>query len=95
VEENFFDLGGHSLMAVRVAERVSREVGREVRVVKLFEHPTIRRLAAEMEEEARQESAVEEGGQVAGSEQWAAKRRQALRRQREATRMAGEGPSLH
>jgi acyl carrier protein len=82
VEENFFDLGGHSLMAVRVVRQVSREIGKPLGVVKLFEHPTIRRLAAELEAEANVANVREAEGREANSEQWAAKRRQALRRQR-------------
>src|SRR5207248_1014681 len=32
IEDNFFDLGGHSLMTVQLAARLSRALGREVSV---------------------------------------------------------------
>ena len=45
VRENFFDLGGHSLLLVQVQARLSRELGKEVPVVELFQFPTIETLA--------------------------------------------------
>jgi hypothetical protein len=41
VEDNFFDLGGQSLMAVQLAARLSRAVGREVSVRAILFYPTI------------------------------------------------------
>lgn len=44
-DDNFFDLGGHSLLLVRLKERIAAETGREVSVLDLFRHPTIARQA--------------------------------------------------
>ena len=44
--ENFFELGGNSLNALRVISRLRTELGMEVAVITLFEGPTIRGLAA-------------------------------------------------
>ncbi len=44
-DDNFFDLGGTSLLAVRLAETVGAAFGIEVPVVKLFEYPKVRLLA--------------------------------------------------
>ncbi len=44
VTDNFFSLGGNSLLAVRMAARLKELEGREVPVLKVFEHPTIRGL---------------------------------------------------
>ncbi len=46
VTENFFDLGGHSLLMVRVHARLVAETGRQIPIVTMFQHPTIRGLAA-------------------------------------------------
>lgn len=45
VQENFFDLGGHSLLAVQVVRRLAERLNREVSIVDLFQHPTVRALA--------------------------------------------------
>jgi sugar O-acyltransferase (sialic acid O-acetyltransferase NeuD family) len=42
---NFFDLGGNSLLALRLSERVEGETGRELPVTDLFRFPTVRALA--------------------------------------------------
>jgi thioesterase domain-containing protein/acyl carrier protein len=45
VEESFFSLGGHSLMAVRLFDRIRRRFGADLAISALFSHPTIRDLA--------------------------------------------------
>jgi acyl carrier protein len=45
IHDNFFDLGGHSLMAVQIASRLNKEFGVEVPVVDLFDKPTVSTLA--------------------------------------------------
>jgi amino acid adenylation domain-containing protein len=47
--ESFFDLGGHSLLLARVQARLAERLGREVPLLKLFEHPTIEALAVWLE----------------------------------------------
>ncbi|WP_369381995.1 amino acid adenylation domain-containing protein [Streptomyces sp. cg36] len=50
VEENFFDLGGHSLLLVRAQGAVNEELGCELSVVDLFSHPSVRALARHLTE---------------------------------------------
>jgi acyl carrier protein len=45
-DDNFFDLGGHSLRLVQVHGELSRLLDRDIPLVKLLEHPTVRSLAA-------------------------------------------------
>ena len=45
MDENFFELGGHSLLLLRVHSRLESRLGREVPLVELFRHPTVRSLA--------------------------------------------------
>jgi acyl-coenzyme A synthetase/AMP-(fatty) acid ligase/acyl carrier protein len=41
IDDNFFEIGGHSLLAVKVIARVRKEFGVEVAMRSLFEEPTI------------------------------------------------------
>ena len=46
VKDNFFDLGGHSLVAVRLMARVKEKLNQDFQLVTLFQDPTIEGLAA-------------------------------------------------
>ncbi|WP_280721380.1 non-ribosomal peptide synthetase [Kitasatospora sp. MAA4] len=50
VEENFFDLGGNSLLLVGVQTTVNQELGCDLSVVDLFSHPTVEALARHLDE---------------------------------------------
>jgi amino acid adenylation domain-containing protein len=45
VQDNFFELGATSLDMIQVGNRLKSELKREIPVVKLFDHPTVRALA--------------------------------------------------
>ena len=65
IEENFFDLGGHSLLLVQMHGRLQETLKMEFSIVTLFEHPTVRSLARHLGEPAV--SAAETGTAVARS----------------------------
>ena len=44
--DNFFDLGGHSLMIIQVFNRIEKKLGMTVRPSVIFQAPTIEQLAA-------------------------------------------------
>lgn len=48
-EDNFFDLGGHSLSAMQAISRLRTALGVEVAVKVLFDHPTLAELSAHLE----------------------------------------------
>jgi amino acid adenylation domain-containing protein len=45
VNDNFFDLGGHSMRLVRVASLIKERLGQNIPIVTLLNHPTISALA--------------------------------------------------
>ncbi|HAC15568.1 MAG TPA: hypothetical protein DCE78_06440, partial [Bacteroidetes bacterium] len=45
VNDNFFDVGGHSLIAVRLMARITTEFDRHLPLATIFQHPTIAELA--------------------------------------------------
>jgi thioesterase domain-containing protein/acyl carrier protein len=46
ITDNFFDLGGHSLMAVRLVNEIEKLTGVEIPLTALFQEATIERLAS-------------------------------------------------
>ncbi|MGH8017690.1 MAG: phosphopantetheine-binding protein, partial [Opitutaceae bacterium] len=57
-EENFFDLGGDSILAIQIANR-ARDAGLELSPLQFFEHQTIAALAAAAREAGMPEDRVE------------------------------------
>ncbi|PTB46695.1 hypothetical protein M441DRAFT_126905 [Trichoderma asperellum CBS 433.97] len=49
ITDHFFDLGGHSLMATKLASRISRRLEARVSVKDIFDHPVPVHLAAKIE----------------------------------------------
>jgi acyl carrier protein len=46
VRDNFFDLGGHSLLLIRVHARLRQELDSDIAVIDLFRYPTIESIAS-------------------------------------------------
>jgi amino acid adenylation domain-containing protein/non-ribosomal peptide synthase protein (TIGR01720 family) len=58
VQDNFFDLGGHSLLLVEVHRRLREASGLDVPVVDLFRFPTIRSLCEHLGDAPKETAAI-------------------------------------
>ncbi|AKT41199.1 MupA/Atu3671 family FMN-dependent luciferase-like monooxygenase [Chondromyces crocatus] len=88
VDDNFFDLGGHSLLLAQVHGQIGTVLGRQIPLIKLLEHPTIRSLARHLV----QADALGEAS-FPDSVDRARKQRQGLERQRQsALKSRKKGP---
>ena len=79
INDNFFDLGGHSLLLTQVHTRLSEKVenNKELTIVDLFRYPTIHSLAKYIEEDEKQQQS---NGNYQKIRDRAAKQRQAFSR---------------
>jgi hypothetical protein len=80
IHDNFFDLGGHSLLVIQLHSRLSRMLNRDLTVLDLFVHPTIHALAAKLFDQHDSEQ-----GMLDVARDRAAKQRDAIKRRRLAT----------
>ena len=53
-EENFFDLGGHSLVAVQIIMKLQESFGMEMSISDFFDAPTVRLLAEKISSDSVQ-----------------------------------------
>ena len=60
LDDSFFDLGGHSLTAVRLVSRIQDQIDPDFPILQLLKQPTIRQAAAYIEESSRRTSLIEE-----------------------------------
>ncbi len=49
VHDNFFFMGGHSLLGTQLISRISESFGVELSLLSLFEHPTLAEMSSEIE----------------------------------------------
>ncbi len=54
VDDNFFALGGHSLMAVQILSKLEKKIGKKLELAVLFKYPDVRSLAAFIESEKKE-----------------------------------------
>ncbi len=80
IDDNFFDLGGHSLLVVQVHRRLRESVPKPISLTDLYRFPTIRGLARHLE------SDDDAGSQAQASQARGEKRREAQRRRRRGRR---------
>ncbi|MFN6534907.1 MAG: amino acid adenylation domain-containing protein [Nostoc sp. EkiNYC01] len=59
IDDNFFDLGGHSLLVGQVHTQLREKLNRDLSLVEIFQHPTINLLAKHLSEEQQEQPAFE------------------------------------
>ena len=82
LHENFFDLGGHSLLLSKAHSQLRAVIGRELSMVDLFRHPTISALAAFISQGEEAKPAFDHSHQRAARQRVAIERQQQMRRNR-------------
>jgi len=50
INDNFFAIGGHSLLAIRLISALRKELGVEVSIQAIFDHPTVGTLSVHLQE---------------------------------------------
>ena len=78
-DDNFFDLGGHSMLLAVVRDKLARAFGRDVPIVEMFRHPTVAALAAHLARESQSPADRPRSGDL---DERARKQRAALDQQR-------------
>lgn len=53
INDNFFDAGGHSLLVLQVQHKLQEATGSVISLVDFFSHPTVRSLAAYLDQRQR------------------------------------------
>ena len=81
LNDNFFDLGGHSLLVIRAHQKLREALGREIPVIDLFRFPTVALLARHL---AQQAGSGEEKPAFAKVQDLAERQRAAQLRQKQA-----------
>jgi aryl carrier-like protein len=81
IHDNFFEQGGHSLLAMRVVSQMRAALKINFSIVQLYQHPTIHTLARFLSREAttRQSSKIDPGQTKPGKQGWWPRRNSQLR----------------
>ena len=81
LHDNFFDLGGHSLLMVRVHGQIQKQFAIEIPLVELFRYPTVSLLAAHLRHRDNGAATPERTAELAAGKQRLQQRRQQRHRQ--------------
>ncbi|MCA9152257.1 MAG: acyl carrier protein, partial [Planctomycetales bacterium] len=80
VDDNFFDVGGHSLLVVRVHRELTHQIQQPVALTDLYRFPTIRSLVEHLRTTTDTDT-------LQNSDDRASQRREAMARRRQRTRL--------
>ncbi len=86
VNDNFFDLGGHSLLIVQVQSQLQEILNKNIPIVDLFKYPTINALAQHLSQQKDESAPLQQVSDATALESRAQKQKQALNRQKQRRR---------
>ncbi|MDB9524396.1 amino acid adenylation domain-containing protein [Oscillatoria sp. CS-180] len=81
LHDNFFDLGGHSLLMVRVHGQIQQQLSVNIPLVELFRYPTVNALATYLRDRTAETSMVDRTSELAAGKQRLQQRRRRRQRQ--------------
>lgn len=84
IHDNFFDLGGHSLLLVRMRNRLEEHFEKEISIVDMFQRPTIQDLAKFLSDEQKGEPSFDR------IQERARKQKEILKRRRQVFERQGD-----
>jgi acyl carrier protein len=84
-DDNFFDLGGHSLLMLQVHDKVQKLLKKELPIVELFQYPTVKAMAGLLTREPDEAS-------FEGAQERARRQKEALAQQRQRSRGRHSAP---
>ena len=79
IHDNFFDLGGHSLLLVQVYSRLQKILWQDLSLIKMFQYPTISNLAKYLSQEQSEQSNFPNRSHHSGTFMASVKRRKQVR----------------
>ncbi len=83
IDDNFFDLGGNSLLVVQVNNKLREIWNRDLSVVEIFQNPTIKSLAQHLSQKSSAQTTLEKMRERVGKQREALNQRnQVLMKQR-------------
>jgi amino acid adenylation domain-containing protein len=91
MNDNFFDLGGHSLLMVQVHNRLREIFEQDLSIMELFQYPTVRSMAEFLTRGRGEPTALQDEDRVEKMKNGKERLRQQLKRKRQATKGKGGG----
>jgi len=90
VNDNFFDLGGHSLLLLQVHSKVREALGRELSIIDLFKYPSVSSLAGYLSPPENTSSIQDQAQQAEKLERGKGRLQHQLQLRRQADKATGE-----
>ena len=85
INDNFFDLGGHSLLMLQVHHQLDEAFERDVSIIDMFQYPTISSLATFLSRNGNEDSFIDDNQDRAENRKGSRKRQKEVRQEVRAT----------